>query len=125
LAVLTLAERILELQVRTATDLDQNLNLRTLKYDEWQAKIASPEYKAIEKKLAQPQPAPASIAAIAAPTARHEPSPSAAPPTIEALHRHKLPAPVSPTSPPTRRGDYVVLLYVLICAGLISLARKR
>ena len=51
------AERILELEVRSAMTLDANLNLRTLSFAEWQAKVKSPEYRAIEKKLAErPQP---------------------------------------------------------------------
>ena len=56
LAMLTAAERILELEVRSATTLDANLKLRTLSFAEWQAKVKSPEYRAIEKKIAaQPQ----------------------------------------------------------------------
>lgn len=46
------AERILELEVRSATTLDANLQLRTLSFVEWQAKVKSPEYRAIEQKLA-------------------------------------------------------------------------
>ena len=57
LAMLPPAERILELEVRSAMTLDANLNLRTLSFAEWQAKVKSPEYRAIEKKLAErPQP---------------------------------------------------------------------
>ena len=33
--------------------LDANLNLRTLSFAEWQAKVQSPEYRAIEQKLPQ------------------------------------------------------------------------
>ena len=46
------AERILEIEVRSGATLDEQLNLRTLKFDEWQAKVTSAEYRAIEKKLA-------------------------------------------------------------------------
>ena len=46
-------ERILELEVRSGTTLDANLKLRTLSFEEWQAKAKSPEYRAIEKKLAE------------------------------------------------------------------------
>ena len=53
LAMLTPAERILELEVRSATTLDANLKLRTLSFAEWQAKVKSPEYRAIEKTLAE------------------------------------------------------------------------
>ena len=53
LAMLTPAERILELEVRSAKTLDANLNLRTLSFAEWQAKVQSPEYRAIEQKLPQ------------------------------------------------------------------------
>lgn len=52
LAMLNPAERILELEVRSGATLDTQLNLRTLKFDEWQAKLKSPEYRAIEAKLA-------------------------------------------------------------------------
>ena len=45
-------ERILELEVRSAMTLDANLKLRTLSFAEWQAKVQSPEYRAIEKTLA-------------------------------------------------------------------------
>lgn len=47
------AERILELEVRSATTLDANLKLRTLSFAEWQAKVQSPEYRAIEQKLTE------------------------------------------------------------------------
>jgi WD40 repeat protein len=57
LAVLTPAERILELEVRSATTLDEQLNLRTLSFAEWQGKAKSPAYRAIEQKLAA-RPAP-------------------------------------------------------------------
>ena len=53
LAMLTPAERILELEVRSAMTLDANLKLRTLSFAEWQAKVQSPEYRAIEQKLPQ------------------------------------------------------------------------
>ena len=49
--MLTPAERILELEVRSAMTLDANLKLRTLSFAEWQAKVQSPEYRAIEKHL--------------------------------------------------------------------------
>ena len=52
LRALVSRERILELEVRSGTTLDDNLNLRVLKFAEWQAKAQSPEYRAIEKKLA-------------------------------------------------------------------------
>ena len=39
--------------VRSAMTLDANLKLRTLSFAEWQAKVQSPEYRAIEKKLPQ------------------------------------------------------------------------
>ena len=52
LAMLTLSERILELEVRSGATLDEQLNLRTLKFDEWQAKVQSVKYRAIAKKLA-------------------------------------------------------------------------
>ncbi len=55
LAMLTPAERILELEVRSAMTLDANLKLRTLSFAEWQAKLKSPEYRAIEQKLPQRQ----------------------------------------------------------------------
>jgi len=53
------AERILELEVRSGTTLDEQLNLRTLTFDEWQAKVKSPEYRAIEQKLAARSAKPA------------------------------------------------------------------
>ncbi len=53
LAVLSPDERILELEVRSGTTLDANLKLRTLSFEEWQAKAKSPEYRVIEKKLAE------------------------------------------------------------------------
>ena len=53
LAMLTPAERILELEVRSAMTLDANLKLRTLSFAEWQAKVQSPEYRAVEQKLPQ------------------------------------------------------------------------
>ena len=46
-------ERILELEVRSAMTLDANLQLRTLSFAEWQAKVKTPEYRAIEQKLAE------------------------------------------------------------------------
>ena len=33
--------------------MDANLKLRTLPFAEWQAKVKSPGYRAIEKKLAE------------------------------------------------------------------------
>ncbi len=45
-------ERILELEVRSGATLDEQLNLRTLTFHEWGAKVKSPEYRAIEQKLA-------------------------------------------------------------------------
>ena len=36
--------------------LDANLKLRTLSFAEWQAKVKSPEYRAIEQKLAERPP---------------------------------------------------------------------
>jgi hypothetical protein len=33
--------------------LDANRNLRTLSFEEWQARAKSPEYRAIGKKLAE------------------------------------------------------------------------
>jgi hypothetical protein len=53
----------LELEVRSSTTLDEQLNLRTLSFAEWQAKAKSPAYREIEKKLdarpARRTPAPA------------------------------------------------------------------
>lgn len=51
MAVLTPAERISELEVCSAMTLDANLKLPTLSFAEWQAKVKSPEYRAIEKHL--------------------------------------------------------------------------
>jgi hypothetical protein len=53
LRVLAPRERILELEVRSGATLDDNLNLRVLKFAEWQAKAQSLEYRAIEQKLAE------------------------------------------------------------------------
>ena len=52
LAALTPAERILELEVRSGATLDEQLNLRTLKFDEWQTKAKSTAYRTIQEKLA-------------------------------------------------------------------------
>ena len=52
--MLTPAERILELEVRSAKTLDANLQFRTLSFTEWQAKVKSPDYRAIEQKLPRP-----------------------------------------------------------------------
>jgi len=52
LAALTPAERILELEVRSGATLNEQLNLRTLKFDEWQTKVKSTEYRTIQEKLA-------------------------------------------------------------------------
>ena len=51
-------ERILELEVRSGTTLDDNLNLRVLKFDEWQAKARSPEYRQLQQTLAQSRAKP-------------------------------------------------------------------
>ena len=53
LAALSPKERILELEVRSGTTLDSNLNLRTLGFAEWQAKIKSKEYQAIQQEVGQ------------------------------------------------------------------------
>jgi WD40 repeat protein len=52
LATLTPAERLLELEVRTATSLDSTQGLQHLKPDEWLAKIQSEAYRWIAAKLA-------------------------------------------------------------------------
>ncbi|MEJ7590286.1 MAG: hypothetical protein WKF77_01945 [Planctomycetaceae bacterium] len=52
LMILNPAERIFEIEVRSGATLDDQLNLRTLRFDEWRGKVKSPEYRAIEKKLA-------------------------------------------------------------------------
>ena len=51
LIVLTPTERMLELEVRSGSTLNEQQNLRTLTFDEWQDKVKSAEYRAIEKKL--------------------------------------------------------------------------
>lgn len=61
--MLTPAERILELEARGAMTLDANLKLRTLSFAEWQAKVKSPEYRALEQKLAARSTHPAVNAA--------------------------------------------------------------
>ena len=52
LAVLTPEERVVELEVRSGATLNTQLNLRTLTFDEWQARVKSAEYRTIEQKLA-------------------------------------------------------------------------
>lgn len=52
LAELTPTEPILELEVRSGTTLDASQNLRTLKFDEWQANARSAEYAEVKEKLA-------------------------------------------------------------------------
>ncbi len=51
LGFLTPTERVLELEVRSATTLDGNLELRPLNEVEWRKKASSKEYKAIEEKI--------------------------------------------------------------------------
>ena len=71
LAVLSPAERILEFEVRHATTLDEQLNLRTLSFAEWQTKAKSPAYREIEKKLAA-RPARRTPAPAPPPSTPHE-----------------------------------------------------
>jgi WD40 repeat protein len=70
LAMLTPAERLLELKVRSGTTLDEQQNLQTLKCKEWIDLATSPEYQAIEQKLAarSAKPAPQAPAANRQPT---------------------------------------------------------
>jgi WD40 repeat protein/energy-coupling factor transporter ATP-binding protein EcfA2 len=58
LSELNPAERILELEVRSGMMLDQNWNLRVLKFDEWSAKAKSAEYLAIRRKLSAREGSP-------------------------------------------------------------------
>ena len=51
LSSLSPKQRICELEFRTGMTLDENQNLKTLKYDEWQARLKSDEYREITKKL--------------------------------------------------------------------------
>ena len=44
----------------TLRTLDDNLNLRVLKFDEWQAKARSPEYRQLQQTLAQSRAKPKS-----------------------------------------------------------------
>lgn len=98
---LTPEERLLELEVRTGSTLDQDLLRRQLTYSEWQAKAASSEYKAIQKKLAEK-----SNGVTATETAPHETS--SAPPTSPP-HEVAVAQPLTPpenssaASPPARR----------------------
>jgi hypothetical protein len=71
LAVLSPAERVLELEVRSSTTLDEQLNLRTLSFAEWQKKAKSPAYREIEKKLAA-RPARRTPAPAPPPSTPHE-----------------------------------------------------
>ena len=61
LGMLTLDERILELEVRSGTTLDDNLKLRTLSFEDWRTKARSPEYRKLLPTLPTsrpPRPAP-------------------------------------------------------------------
>ena len=51
LSALTPKERICELEIRTGMTLDENQNLRTLSFDEWQGRLKSEEYREITKKF--------------------------------------------------------------------------
>ncbi len=51
LAALSPKERICELEFRTGMTLDENQNLRTLSFDEWQGRLKSEEYREITKKF--------------------------------------------------------------------------
>ena len=53
LSALVPHERILELEVRSGTTLNDNLTLRVLKVDEWNAKARSPKYRKLQQTLAQ------------------------------------------------------------------------
>ncbi len=136
LAMLTPDERILELEVRSVTTLDENLNLRVLKYDEWQAKIHSAEYRDLAARLEQAardraagkpvaqqavtvEPADAESGSMAAQKAEAADSKNTAPPTAPATA-------VSPTEPLSAmsRTLLAALAGYAVLVGVTSLLQR-
>jgi hypothetical protein len=123
LSALSPSERILELEVRSGTTFDRNLNLRVLKYDEWRVKAMSAAYLAIQRKLSDRDPNPKLTYAADRPVT------PAAPHVDESVSDKPKPEPAERTKPLPRTAvtsqdaqDFgLFLLSILVCLGLIVL----